>query len=553
MSILSDKFINEWFNNSKWWFNADKIIDSYITLNYQNLLDIDINNENILNRIIIYDQLPRHIFRDTQSNHIIIYFLQKAINILFTINNEYLDKLNINQWCFIMLPYRHTNNIKLILNVLNIAWEKLNKINDEKDKFVLKRFIIATYERCPMNKKDILSLESQKHIINIYKINSNYCNNIELIKNNFLSILEPPHTSNSSVTNINILNSLPTHPISFKKEIDNYKKYNKEITILSLSGGVDSMICSTLFGNFTAAIHINYCNRETSYKEEEFIKEWCNYIKIPLYIRRINEINRQKCIDNDMRDIYESYTRNVRYSTYKNVYSILYKEKEKEKENYSLSNNLDDKLILVPTIILGHNKDDCLENIFSNISNTNHYENLTGMLEVSINDDIEFIRPLLNISKNEIYNYANYNKIPYLLNSTPEWSERGQIRNNIVPIMNNWNKKYIPSLFNLSETMTDLHDILDILVSSYISRTYIIDNNYTFTGDIPIIKIFWKLYIYKLFKIRISNKSLDNLIVKLNLCRYKNSKININTVLLSKNISVIFLLNKNKFTIVYNK
>ena len=48
-------------------------------------------------------------------------------------------------------------------------------------------------------------------------------------------------------------------------------------------------------------------NRPESIEEEEQVKKWaCNH---KIVVRRINEINRPKCMEYDLRAVYESYTR----------------------------------------------------------------------------------------------------------------------------------------------------------------------------------------------------------------------------------------------------
>lgn len=499
-------FINNWFVNSKWWFTSSLYDDDYISNTYQYLLNIDISNEPFLNQIIIYDQLPRHIFRNTYSNHIILYYLQKALEIFKKIDINNIDNFNIHEWCFIMLPYRHTNNIKLILYVMKLMWEKLDKINDNNDKLILKKFIKATYQNSPMGRGE--SYLDQKCLINYYNNNQNY-KNIDIIKDNFSLILD----KTNKYIHVNI-------DIDLKKRTEKFKKH--ELVILSISGGVDSMICSTLFKPFKAAIHINYCNRETSNNEEEFVKAWCNYMQIPLYIRRITEIQRNSCMNNDMRQVYESYTRNVRYCTYKYVHSMIIDSNSEYKN-------------IIPSIILGHNKDDCLENIFTNISNQNHYDNLNGMTEISIQDGIQFLRPLLNISKDEIRAFANINNIPHLPNSTPEWSTRGQIRNKIIPALNNWNKCFVKNMFPLSDIISNLY----IYFEKYIEQLFqeFKNNNKIIIQieDLSLDKLFWKILILKITESIISEKSLENLINQIIIFKEKKTKI---FIVIKKNINI---------------
>jgi DNA-directed RNA polymerase beta' subunit len=95
---------------------------------------------------------------------------------------------------------------------------------------------------------------------------------------------------------------------------------DKLITV-SISGGVDSMVCSYILKqipniNFIC-VHIDYYNRKECEQEEELLKWWCNTIlDVPLYIRRIDEINRPKCMEYELRDLYESYTKNIRFNSY---------------------------------------------------------------------------------------------------------------------------------------------------------------------------------------------------------------------------------------------
>ena len=80
---------------------------------------------------------------------------------------------------------------------------------------------------------------------------------------------------------------------------------------------------------------INYMNRPTYEHEEAFVKYMCRQLDIPLYIRRIEEIQRTR---DKNREDYEKYTHDIRFNCYR-----------------MFDNSL---------IILGHNYDDCLENVF---------------------------------------------------------------------------------------------------------------------------------------------------------------------------------------------
>ena len=500
-------FIKEWLNNPSWWFSKTEKIDNYIINKYEYLLDLEANitQENFLSYIVLYDQIPRHIFRHHDGNHIILYFLNKAIDIINNYKNE-VSNLNEIEWIFFMLPLRHTNIKDNILYVLNEAWNNNNKLFNNKS--LLKEFIIATYKKANFGEElnEKISLTFNDDILDynpLQKINLNFKNN-DLINLNY-----------------NLID-----------------KYVKKIGIISLSGGVDSMVClvycMVTYPNINwICVHINYKNRGVADDEADFIANFCYKHNIKLYVREINEINRNKCMlsDINMREIYEDYTRKIRFNTYKAVCNF-------------------------PVVILGHNKDDAFENILTNITYNCKYKNLKGMEEHSVCDNITFLRPLLNVPKNDIYEFAHKYNIPYVKNSTPEWSQRGKIRNNIVPVLDNWDKRVVPGLFNLSENIQDMYSIMESNVNIIVNKFRLNCNNYEI--DLShnefinyLHKLIWKEIIYKLFNCYPSNKSLIALIERLNLWlkQKKHTTIVINKHIIMKitqltnNINIILLNN----------
>jgi tRNA(Ile)-lysidine synthetase-like protein len=417
-----------------------------------------------------------------------------------------VNNLNEIEWIFFMLPLRHTNTKDNILYVLNEAWNNKFLYNN---KSLSKEFIIATYKKAnfgeELNEKVSLTFNDDVLDYNpLQKINLNFRNH-DFENHNF-----------------NLID-----------------KYIKKIGIISLSGGVDSMVClvycMTMYPDINwVCVHINYKNRGVADDEADFIANFCYKHNIKLYVREITEINRNKCMLNDinMREIYEDYTRKIRFNTYKAV--------------------CDD-----PIVILGHNKDDTFENILTNITYKCKYNNLKGMEEHSVCNDITFLRPLINVPKNDIYQFAQKHNIPYVKNSTPDWSQRGKIRNNIIPVLNNWDKRVVPGLFNLSENIQDMYLIMESNVNIIVNKFRLSCNNNSYELQLSnnefinyLHKLIWKEIIYKLFNCYPSNKSLIALIERLNLWlkQKKHTKIVINkniimeiTQLTNNNINIILL------------
>jgi tRNA(Ile)-lysidine synthetase-like protein len=483
---LQDIYIlmeQEWFAHPEWWFNSSPNIDAYLTTKYEYLLDQETFTSPV-EMILVYDQLPRHIFRNQQASHIISFFLQKALKV--TVD---LDALSNDEFCFALLPQRHTNDPQMIYNVMLLTWQRIFKNQSS----TLTRFLRATYLKCP-------------HVGATHVTQSTLSFNQKILFNN---PQQPPKVPCYSF--------LPAFSNSSNKQV-----------VVSLSGGVDSMVSCWVLSQYykVKAIHINYNNRQTSNDEEEFVKHWCWQNNIELYTRKIHEIQREPCMKYGLRDTYESYTRNIRYHCYKQFGTNA-------------------------IVVLGHNKDDILENIFTNIAHKTKYENLNGMVEFSCQDNITFWRPLLQKTKREITIFANQHNIPYLPNSTPEWSQRGQIRASIVPTLNKWNPNFTDSMYFLSHIMNDLYSSLDVLVNSIHEKAIVTTNSITVICDIlHTSPVFWRTFFTK-FQMTPSMKSIKNMNDRIFTWDYNNiSKLRIN---LQKDVEVTISKHHNKFHLVISK
>lgn len=480
---LLKQFYIFWFKHPQYWFKSSERekctdIDTYISTTFGKLLDIGVDEDITISgkegeielgvaRILIYDQLPRHVFRKEPASHIIDYFLQHAVkwsgslcpNRVSTHTRSFeslnsfksfnpLYKMTTPCWIFWALPLRHAGVFDP-----KVAWQRLlshephEHHNDPNDKVLMHRFIKAMYNK--MAEKPDLHIilkpyTTHKTIHDTHK---------ECMYNTlrFNHILANPE--NAIDFQINTLAGLAHEPIA--SEFEKYLRGQKDkIVMVSLSGGVDSMlVCSILWAlrdvykYNLVAVHINYCNKESCNDDEDLICMYCSHLRVPLTIRRIVEIQREPCMRHELRDVYESYTKKVRFATYRSVASSI-----SVPENRVHSDH--------PLVFLGHNHDDCLENIITNISNNQKFENLHGMdaLTPFLEEGFTFCRPLLSTTKQKIRTLANEYCIPYLQDSTPSWSQRGKIRDKLVPAMTSWSLHLTDGLFQVSETMRFMHE-----------------------------------------------------------------------------------------------
>ena len=256
-------------------------------------------------------------------------------------------------------------------------------------------------------------------------------------------------------------------------------KSEKRRIVISLSGGVDSMSLLYTIKNWKEnsrtdieiiALHINFNNRKESYLEALYLQHWCKMIDIPIYVNEITEYKR----DNTPRNEYEKKTRDLRFELYKELM-----------DGYEGG------------VVLGHIKEDIEENFLRNILTHVNTFKVLGMEQVSEIEGVNIMRPFLNTSKDDIYDFASKFYIPYFADTTPDWSVRGRFRKKLRPTMQDiFGKKIGDSFIDFG---CILHDLGEWFSKNYIKsyRNVIIYNHDTielpYEREVP--DIFWMIVV----------------------------------------------------------
>ena len=188
---------------------------------------------------------------------------------------------------------------------------------------------------------------------------------------------------------------------------------------ISLSGGVDSMALAVIlkrlsrdasYGGFdVVAMHIDYDNRPESGVEADFVRGWCDRMGIECVVRKIAEVTRGVT----PREQYEAESRAIRYGFYKDVA----------------------KTHAFPAVFVGHHEGDVQENIIANLMRGANLLAVNGMEETGVVEGVAIWRPMLPHSKAVVLDFAHKYGVPYFLDSTPTWSTRGKLRNQLVPLL----------------------------------------------------------------------------------------------------------------------
>ncbi|SKA78692.1 tRNA(Ile)-lysidine synthase [Clostridium sp. USBA 49] len=232
-----------------------------------------------------------------------------------------------------------------------------------------------------------------------------------------------------------------------ERVLDTIKEYNmisqNDKIIVAVSGGPDS-ICllhilyklKEIFNITLYAAHLNHCLRgDEADKDEEYVKEFCNKLGIECFTKKIdiNKLSKERGISS------ESAGREARYE----FFDELLKKLEAQK------------------IALAHNANDQAETVLMRIMRGTGMEGLVGIKPVRSNI---FIRPLINIKRENIEKYCKENNLNPRIDKTNLESiyTRNKIRLELIPyLQKNFNKDIINVLNRLADTIIIDNDYLD--------------------------------------------------------------------------------------------
>jgi tRNA(Ile)-lysidine synthase len=160
----------------------------------------------------------------------------------------------------------------------------------------------------------------------------------------------------------------------------------KDIYIIGVSGGVDSMSLLDILqkqGYQLHVCHVNYHLRNDSNEDQILVKNYCEQHYTPCYVKEINKEEYQE-------SNFQMQARHIRYAFYQEI----------------------GKEVGTNKVILGHHLDDVLETIYMQIERKNT-KGYLGIQEISnVLGNIVY-RPLLQVTKQELYAYCLGNKVVY--------------------------------------------------------------------------------------------------------------------------------------------
>lgn len=219
--------------------------------------------------------------------------------------------------------------------------------------------------------------------------------------------------------------------------IDKHRLFTSENKLLlAVSGGLDSVVMLDLLhrlGYTFEVAHMNFQLRANeSLGDEEFVKNLCNHLKIPVHIKRVDTSKVQV----DEKISIQMAARKLRYDWFQ----------ELKKEHH------------LDYLLTAHHADDSIETVLINILRGTGLSGLKGI----VHNDMG-VRPMLCFSRSEIHDYAKANHIHWREDSSNSKEDylRNKLRLNIMPQLDNIAHQWRANVLKLSEDISVSEKILD--------------------------------------------------------------------------------------------
>ncbi len=233
-----------------------------------------------------------------------------------------------------------------------------------------------------------------------------------------------------------------------QKFLEKYFKENEKI-IIWCSTWPDSMyllykILETSFAKNVVACYFNHNLREESKQEEKFLED--------LWKEKWFQV---EIASAPMKEIWENFYKSISLEE-------VCRQKRYEFFNAILNIYNSDK------ILLAHHLDDKIETFFFNLARGSKITWLVNMQEKSW----AILRPLLNITKNEILDYLHKNNLEYKIDKTNFENDytRNKLRNLILPNFSEINQNYKKNISSFMEYLAEIKENIDEEIKNFLSK-----------------------------------------------------------------------------------
>ena len=223
--------------------------------------------------------------------------------------------------------------------------------------------------------------------------------------------------------------------------------------LVACSGGPDSMALLYLLQDIATHRHTTYkigvaivdhCIRPESKEEVLWLQHQVEELGLPFYSATFDV----PCLSKEHKKSEETIGRQVRYQWLNEI---------AQSEGYDY-------------ISVAHHKDDQAESILAHIIRGSGLNGLTGMSVVQSEYAIPVVRPLLDVTKENLLAYIGTKQISYCVDSTNDdvRYQRNRIRHRIIPELEAVNPAVVDAIVRLGSSVNE--DVM--VISDLTSRTF---------------------------------------------------------------------------------
>ena len=228
--------------------------------------------------------------------------------------------------------------------------------------------------------------------------------------------------------------------------------------LLTVSGGIDSMVMMHLFCHLKIPCSVAHCNfqlRGTESDEDEaFVRQQAEINHLQIFVSKLETAD--YAAENHLS--IQMAARELRYTWFEKLANVHHFDQ----------------------IAIGHNRDDSLETFFINLGRGTGIAGLAGIASKSGN----IIRPLLFASRLDIEQYAQENNISYREDSSNASDKyiRNYIRHNIIPQFQQVFPSCRDSFAKTIENLNDAHILYKEAIEEQINQTLTHDGEISYVN-----------------------------------------------------------------------